>query len=132
MSGTSGDKDDKMGNFFHQHVRETVLILEEGNLSHQQFPSCNMLLPWRALSRRNLASDQCAKGEERNSRRLTEEELRDSLERAIHSYGEPLETVISLKHIGRVMIVGDYNWTAVAGNLRKARKSWMWMKRILI
>ena len=42
-----------------------------------------------------------------------------------------LETVTLFKYMGRVMMAGDDDWTAVAGNLRKAQKSWTRMTRIL-
>ena len=63
---------------------------------------------------------------------MVEEELWKSLERAFQAYGEPLETVTLFKYMGRVLTVGDDNWPTVAGNLRKDRKNWTWMKRILI
>ena len=37
-------------NFWYQHVRDTVVILEEGNLLHPQCPMCDMLVPWRTLN----------------------------------------------------------------------------------
>ena len=60
-----------------------------------------------------------------------EEELRESSERAFKAYSASLENVITLKYLGRVMTAVDDNWTAVAGNLYKARKSWGRMSRIL-
>ena len=79
MSGTGGDKDDDMGAFFHRNVRDTAIILEEGNLPHPLRPRCNILVPWCALNRRHLDTNQCAKGAERKRIWMTEEELRESL-----------------------------------------------------
>ena len=53
------------------------------------------------------------------------------MERAFQAYREPLETVTMFKYMGRVLTVGDYDWTEVTGNLREARKIWMQMERIL-
>ena len=36
--------------FRHQHVRDTVVILEEGNLPHPRFPLCDMLVLWKSLN----------------------------------------------------------------------------------
>ena len=58
-------------------------------------------------------------------------ELRDSTERDFEAYGKPLETVSTFKYLGRVMTAGDDDWTAVAGNLVKARKSWGSLPQIL-
>ena len=90
-----------------------------------------MLVSLRALNRRHLATPQCTKGTERKQRKMEEEELRESSERSFQDYGEPLETVTSFKYLGRVLTAGDDNWTEVAVNLRKLRKSWVQMTRIL-
>ena len=36
--------------FCNRHIRDTVVILEEVNLSHPRCPLCDMLVPWRALN----------------------------------------------------------------------------------
>ena len=90
-----------------------------------------MMATWYELNRRHLATAHYAKGEERRRRRLAEEEMRESSERSLQAYGEPLETIISLKYLGRVLTAGDDNWPEVAGKLRKARKIWTKMTRIL-
>ena len=46
----------------HWHGRYTVIILEDGNLPHPQCPLCNILVPWKALNGRHIATAQCAKG----------------------------------------------------------------------
>ena len=47
------------------------------------------------------------------------------------AYGQPIGMVISLKYLGQVLIAGEDNWPSVIGNLKKARKSWAWLTRIL-
>ena len=37
--------------FWHRHVQDTVVIPEEGNLPHPQFPLCDILVSWRSLNR---------------------------------------------------------------------------------
>ena len=61
--------------FFHQHVRDTVVILGEGNLHHPRCSRRNMLVPWRALNERHISTTQCANGSERKRRRMLEEEM---------------------------------------------------------
>ena len=51
--------------------------------------------------------------------------------RAFQAYGEPLETVTLFKYMVRVLTAGDDKWQAMARNLRKARKIWRRMTRIL-
>ena len=91
-----------------------------------------MLVPWRALNGRQHATAMCKKVAERKRRRMAEAELRDSTERPFEAYGKPLEAVATFNYLGWVMTAGDDDWPAVAGNLVKARKSWVRMSRILI
>ena len=60
----------------HQHVLDTVVILEEVNLPQPRCPQCDMLVPQRALNIRRPATAQCARGAERKRRRLVEVDLR--------------------------------------------------------
>ena len=90
-----------------------------------------MLVPWRTLNERHPATAQYARGGKRKTRRLAEEELRESTERAFETYGAPLENVTAFKYLGRVMTAGYDDWPAVVGNLQRARKSWGRLSRIL-
>ena len=118
--------------FIHRNVRDTVVILEEGNTPHPRSPRRNMLVPWSDLNRSHLDTAQCARGEERKIRRLAEEELWDISGRDFQAYDTPLENVTAFKYLGRAMTEGYDNWTEVADNLKKARKSWGLMLRIFI
>ena len=42
--------------FFHRHVQDTVIILEEGNLTQPRCPWYDMLVPWQALNGRNIST----------------------------------------------------------------------------
>ena len=94
-----------------------MVILDEGNLPHPRFPRCDMLVPWRKLNGRHLATAQCGRGAERKRRRLSEEELRDSTDRYFQAYGEPLENVTAFRYLVQVMTAGDDDWPAVVVNL---------------
>ena len=121
-----------MVNFMHLHVRDTVVILDKGNLPHPRCPQCDVMVTWNALNRRHLSTTQCANGGGRKCRQLAEEELWKSLKRSFQAYVEPLETVMCFNYMGRVLTAGGDDWTELASNLRKARNSWMRMTRILI
>ena len=118
--------------FWRRHVRDTVIILEEGNLPHPQCEKCDMLVPWRALNGRHKDTAMCKSGVERKRRRLAEAEIRESTEMAFEAYREQLESVPRFTYLGRVKTAGDDDWPAVAGNLNKARRSWGRLQRILI
>ena len=79
--------------FLHRNVRDTVIIIEEGNLPHPRFPRCDILLPWRALNRQHLTTAQCAKRAEWKRQHMTEEEMRESAEMAFQAYNRPLVKV---------------------------------------
>ena len=76
--------------FIHRNVLDTVITLEEVNLPHLRCPRCNIMVTCRTLNGRHTVTAQCAWGEERKIRRLSEEELRKSTERDFQTYGEPL------------------------------------------
>ena len=68
--------------FFRRHIRDTVVILEEGNLPHPQCPRFDMLVPWKALNGRHTNTAQFSKGAEWKRRRLAAEDMRESMVRA--------------------------------------------------
>ena len=51
--------------FWIWHVRDIVIILEEGNLPHPRCPQCDMLVPWRALNGRHKNTEMCRSGRKR-------------------------------------------------------------------
>ena len=75
---------------------------------------------------------KCKKGAERKRRRLVAEEERAVTSRAFSAYGRPLDMVTSFKYLGWVISAVDNYWTAVVGNLSKARVVWRRLTRILI
>ena len=117
--------------FCHRNVRDTVVILEEGNPSHPWCPLCNMMVPWWYLNGLNHHTDQWKKGAERNLRCLAEEEERAVPSREFRSYGRPIEMVTSFRYLGRVILAADNDWPALVQNLAKARAVWRMKKRIL-
>ena len=117
--------------FVHRHVLDTVVILDEGNFPHPRFARCHMQVPRRALNGRHPGNVQCAKGAERNRRRLAETETRENSEQDFEAYRTPIELVSEIKYLGRVLTATDKDCPAVVGNLRKARQSWGRLARVL-
>ena len=127
--GRSGTRTAMRVHFWRRHVRDVVIILEEGNLPHPRCPRCGMLFPWRSLNGRPKSTAVCRSGAERKRRRLAEAEVRESTEIAFEVYAEQLKTVPSFKYLGRILTEGDDDWPEVARNLGKAWKSWESMER---
>ena len=72
--------------FWRRHVRDNIIILEEGNLPHPRCKNCDMFVPWRALNGRYKSTEMCKRGVERKRRRLAEAEIRESTEMAFEVY----------------------------------------------
>ena len=76
--------------FLYRHMKDTIIILYDGNLPHPQCPCCDMLVLWAALNSCHPNTAQCAKGGERKFCMLAAEDMRASTERAFREYGRPL------------------------------------------
>ena len=48
--------------FVHRHIRDTLVILEEGNCNHPQCLYCDMFVLWVALNRSHLTTILCTQG----------------------------------------------------------------------
>ena len=79
--------------FWHRHVRDTVVILEEGNLPHPCCPLCDIMVPWKALNGTHRRTEQCNRGAERKRQKLATEEEMEVTDRDFSAYGRPLEMV---------------------------------------
>ena len=117
--------------FWHRHVRDNVVILEEVNLPHPRCPLCDMLVPWKALNGMHRLTAQCTRGAERRGRKLAAEEEIEITTRAFSAYGRPLEMVTSFKYLGRVISETDDNWPALVRNLARVNTVWRRMSHIL-
>ena len=93
--------------FAHHHVRDKIVILEEGNQPYPRCPKCDIFVSYKALNGRHLATDFYHRGEERRWRRLEEEEARAGTAAVVTTYGIPLAPVASFKYLGRVLLVSD-------------------------
>ena len=58
--------------FAHHHVRNTIVIMEEGNRPYPRRPRCDMFVSHKALNDRKLTMDFCRWGAERKQRYLAE------------------------------------------------------------
>ena len=117
--------------FVHRYFHDTVVMLEEGKFPHPRCARCDMQVPRNVLNGRHLGTAQCAKGAERKRRRLDETETRENLERTFSAYGQLMETVTEFRYLGRILTAADDDWLAVAGNIKKARRSWGWLALVI-
>ena len=85
----------------------------------------------RALNGRHPGTVQCLKGAERKRRRMADKETRKNSEQTFKAYREPINCVLELKYLGRILTATDDDWPAVVGNPGKARRSWGRLSRVL-
>ena len=90
-SGRAATRTAMRVHFWHHHVRDTVVIMEEGNLPHPRCPLCDMLVPYRSLNGSHKRTAHCKKGVERKRRCLAAEEERAATSRAFSAYGRTLD-----------------------------------------
>ena len=62
--------------FWHRNVRDTVVILKEGNFPHSKYPLWDTLMPWYSLNGLNNSRAQCKQDLEQKLRRLAVEGAR--------------------------------------------------------
>ena len=117
--------------FVHWHVLDTVVVQEEGNFPHPRCARCDMLVHRKDLNGRHPGTAQCNKGAKRKRRRLAEAETQESTEWAFEAYGEPIKNMLAFTYLGRVLTANDEDWSAVVGNLGKARRSWLQLSWVL-
>ena len=78
------------------------------------------MVPWWALNGRHITTTQCANEAEIKRRRMAEEDLQESAERAFQAYGISIKIISSFKYLGWVLTAAEDNWTEVVRNLSKA------------
>ena len=131
MPRTSSDDDGDVDPFSAPACPGNRVNFGGGKLPLTTVPRCDMLVPWRTLNGRHPATAKCARGADQKIRWLVEAELRESTERALEAYEELLENLKTFKYLVQVMTAVDDDCPAVVGNLRKARKGWGRLLRIL-
>ena len=60
--GRAGTRTAMHVHFWRKHVRDTIIILEEGNLPHPRCTNCDMFVPWRALNGCHKSTEMCRRG----------------------------------------------------------------------
>ena len=119
-------------NFAHRHVRETIIILEEGSRPRPCFPECNIFVPWKVLNGWHPYMAMCARGWEMKRKHLAAEDAQAEVEVVVfQAYKCHLSTVWSFKYMVRVLTAVYDNWAAVISNLMKLQKRWVKFSCIL-
>ena len=70
--GRAGKRTAMKMHLCRRHVRDIVIILEEGNLPHTRCSQCDILVPWQTLNGKHHGTTICRSGAERKRRIMTE------------------------------------------------------------
>ena len=73
--------------FCHRNIRDTVVIMYEGNLPHPRCPLCDILVMWRALNGTHRFTAQYKWVAEQKRRQLSLQEEREVTDRDFSAYG---------------------------------------------
>ena len=85
----------------------------------------------RALYRGHWHTRLCREGWIRKKQHEAAEAARVALRKTFTAYGEDLERVEVFKYLGRLLAYDDNDSQAMRSNLKKARKSWAQVSRVL-
>ena len=83
------------------------------------------------LATRHRESKNCREGTERRVQHEAAANSARALQQQFTAYGEPLERVEVFKYLGRLMAYDDNDAQAINTQLKKARKSWARISRVL-
>ena len=105
--------------------------MEDDNQPYPRCPQCDMFVSHKALNGRHMTTAFFQWGAGRKWLRLAEEEARAGAETAFTTYGIPLAPITSFKYLGQIIMAADDDWPAVVRNLRKSRREWARLTRVL-
>jgi hypothetical protein len=129
-SGRANARAALRAHFMYKHVRDTLVILEEGNLPRCE--RCDMFVPYMVLNSRHPSTTACQRGAELKAKRAAVEVARRAREVVFTARGVPLDSVETFKYLSRPLSSTDDDWPALHLNLVKARKRWATVFRVLV
>jgi hypothetical protein len=130
-SGAATTRNNLRRHFAHRHYHDKLCILEEGQVPLPKCERCGMHVSYLALNRGHFDTAYCRIGADRVRQRHALEDVRRACEVVFTVNGVPLEGVSLFRYLGRPISSQDSDWPAVYYNLKKARKRWARVSRVL-
>ena len=106
-SGWSLKRTDTRVHLCNSPIRDTVVIMYEGNLSHSRCPLCDMLVTWRALNGTHQHTLQRKDGAYSKQQSLAAEEKRKVTTKEFSAYCLPLKMVNSFQYLSCMILPED-------------------------
>jgi hypothetical protein len=113
--------------FMHRHLNDKIIIEEEGELP--RCPSCGM---FGRINGTHQRSRTCKEGTIRKDQRDRIREQYRARRVKFKIGAETIETVRDFKYLGRITSDDDDDLPAVRENIKKARKRWSRVSRLLV
>jgi hypothetical protein len=117
--------------FLHHHPQDLIVLPSEGTVPYPKCKRCGMQTKVGALYGKHQRTWPCREGWERKKQHEATETAQVALARTFTAYGEDLKRVEVFKYLGRLLAYDDNNSQAMRANLKKARKSWARVSRVL-
>jgi hypothetical protein len=130
-SGAATTRNNLRRHFAHRHFHDQLCILEEGPVPLPKCERCGMHVSYQALNAGHFNTAYCRSGTDRVRQRFALADARRAREVVFTVKGAPLEGVSLFKYLGRPLSSLDSDWPAVYYNLKKARKRWARISRVL-
>ena len=117
---------------FHDRHEQDLLVLPGDGICYPKCESCGMQVNPESLARHER-SKFCESRTERRVQREAAVEAARSLDVVFTAYDgqHELERVDVFRYLGRLMALDDVDTQAIQANMKKARKSWKLLSRLL-
>jgi hypothetical protein len=130
-SGKASTKWNFRHHFLDCHPQDLVYLPSKGTVPLPRCERCGMQTECGALLGRHQRTQLCREGWDKKVQHEAAETARVALTQSFTVYGDKLERVEVFKYLGRLLAYNDNDTQAMQGNLKKARKSWGQVSRIL-
>ena len=117
--------------FNMQHWGDMIMILEYPPIPLPRCEICRSQVPEGRLNNRHYASDKCKQGEEMRLRRDTLQRCFKAGRVSFQINAKTLPTSEAFPYSGRTIAYNNSNWSEVYLNLRKSRRGWGMIERVL-
>ena len=117
--------------FVFRHPQDLVVIPAEGSLPYPRCPRCRMQTSPEALNRGHQQTALCRGLFERQMQHEAAARSQDALQQGFFCGGDDLERVEVFKYLGRMLANDDNDTQAMRANLKKARRCWARISRVL-
>jgi hypothetical protein len=127
--GEAATKWNMRRHFLDRHPKDLVVLPGEGLLP--RCSDCGMQTSHSALAGKHRSTSLCRSGTDRQVQREAAVRSERAIAQKFTAYDEELENVEVFKYLGRLIAMDDIDNQAIRSNMKKARKCWARISRVL-